>query len=297
VDKASLFVSYRRQDTAGHAGRLVDRLRQEFGRDQVFMDIDIPVGVNFVEHIDRTIGAADVLIVLIGDDWLALRDDREGRRLDDPSDFVRSEIRAALQRGLVVIPVLVERASMPRHRDLPEDIRRLSQLNALELSDSRWDYDVGLLVAQLRTLVVQRVPDRVQPPAPQRSRVGARVGAVVGVAVLLAVIGVGVWAVTTLRGEPGCEPGAGTATISLSPATGPAGTEILVTGRGFAPGKQVSIYFHADQLDTLLPEADGSFALRDRVPTHYAGFPGNTYDVMADQRVTFCEARAEFTVT
>ena len=104
----SIFVSYRRRDTAGHAGRLVDGLRHEFGREQVFLDIDIPPGVDFSDHIDRTIGAARVLVVLIGDDWLNVQDRQGRRRLDDPADFVRTEIRSALHRGLTVIPVLVE---------------------------------------------------------------------------------------------------------------------------------------------------------------------------------------------
>lgn len=143
----TLFISYRREDTAAHAGRLYDRLSDHFGRAQVFMDIDhIEPGEDFVEAINRKVGGCDVAIVLIGPEWLSLTDAAGHRRLDDPEDFVRMEIVAALQRNIRVIPILVGGARMPRKQDLPEELAPLSRRNALEISESRFHADVDRLI-------------------------------------------------------------------------------------------------------------------------------------------------------
>src|SRR5262249_4101286 len=119
--KAKLFINYRREDTAPHAGRLYDRLAAHFGVDQVFMDIDqIDPGEDFVEVINRKIGSCEIAIVAIGPNWLGATDAAGNRRLDDSEDFVRMEIVAALERKIRVIPVLVGGARMPRKQDLPE---------------------------------------------------------------------------------------------------------------------------------------------------------------------------------
>ena len=112
-----LFISYRREDTAPYAGRLYDRLAAHFGDDQVFIDIDqIEPGDDFVEAINRKVGACEIAIVLIGPSWLRVTDASGKRRLDDNDDLVRMEIVAALQRNIRVIPVLVGEAHMPRCR-------------------------------------------------------------------------------------------------------------------------------------------------------------------------------------
>ena len=111
---AKLFINYRREDTAPHAGRLYDRLVDHFGREHVFMDIDhIEPGEDFVEAINRKVGGCDVAIIMIGPEWLTVRDAAGQRRLDDSEDFVRMEIVAALQRNIRVIPILVGSARMP----------------------------------------------------------------------------------------------------------------------------------------------------------------------------------------
>ena len=114
-----IFISYRRDDAAGYAGRLYDRLAAHFGRDRVFMDVEgIEPGVDFVDAIEGAVGSCEVLIVIIGKDWLAA--DAVGkRRLDDPGDFVRIETAAALARNIRVVPVLVDDAEMPRAKQLP----------------------------------------------------------------------------------------------------------------------------------------------------------------------------------
>jgi hypothetical protein len=102
------FLSFRRDDSAAYAGRLCDRLAAHFGKEQIFMDIDrIEPGEDFVEVIKDSIGASSVLIVLIGRQWGSLVDATGARRLDNPEDFVRLEVGAALDKKIRVIPVLV----------------------------------------------------------------------------------------------------------------------------------------------------------------------------------------------
>ncbi len=116
-----IFISYRRDDASGHAGRLFDRLAQRFGPDSVFMDVtDIAPGEDFARVIEDSVGIADLLLAMIGPQWLSASDRAGARRLDDPSDFVRREIAAGLHGDTTVIPVLVRGARMPREDELPE---------------------------------------------------------------------------------------------------------------------------------------------------------------------------------
>lgn len=154
VTGSRIFISYRRGDSSAHAGRLSDRLVAEFGADGVFMDVDtIEPGADFVDYIDDAVGSCDVLIALIGDEWLECRDDIGNRRLEDPDDFVRLEVAAGLERDIRVVPVLVEGATMPRAHELPEPLRRLARRNALEITDTRWRHDVGRLVETIKKVL------------------------------------------------------------------------------------------------------------------------------------------------
>jgi hypothetical protein len=147
---AGIFISYRREGSAGYAGRLAERLREVFGSDRIFRDVEaIEPGVDFVEAIDHAVGSCDVLLALIGPQWLKFSDDSGRPRLEDPSDFVRLEIEAALQRDVRLIPVLVGGASMPSAQELPESLEKLARRQFFELSDRRWDYDVEQLVTGL----------------------------------------------------------------------------------------------------------------------------------------------------
>ena len=93
---AKVFISYRRDDSAGQAGRIQDRLEREFGRDLLFMDVDaIPLGMNFVKVLHEEVAKCGVLLAVIGPNWLELRDEAGNRRLDNPNDFVRIEIAAS----------------------------------------------------------------------------------------------------------------------------------------------------------------------------------------------------------
>jgi hypothetical protein len=147
---ARIFISYRREDSGASAGRLDDRLREHFGRDNVFMDIDtIEPGLDFTEVIERTVASCDILIALIGRQWLTSTDAAGQRRLDDPEDFVRREVATALRRDIRVIPVLVQDTPMPRAATLPDDLQPLTRREALELSDTHFHRDVDELIGVL----------------------------------------------------------------------------------------------------------------------------------------------------
>ena len=149
----NVFVSYRREDSAASAGRLGDRLTRELGDGHVFMDVDgIPLGANFVKHLTAEVATCDVLLTVIGPQWLDVKDESGGRRLDDPDDFVRVEIRAALQRDIPVIPVLLDGTRIPKASTLPEDIRPLVLRNSLDLRHATFQKDLDRLVRQLTLL-------------------------------------------------------------------------------------------------------------------------------------------------
>ena len=123
-----IFISYRREETAYPAGWLFDRLAGRFGGGQVFKDVDsIDPGDDFVDKITRAVGSCDVLLALIGDQWLTITDQDGRRRLDSPEDFVRVEIEAALARNVRVIPILVDGARMPRADELPDSLAKLAR--------------------------------------------------------------------------------------------------------------------------------------------------------------------------
>jgi hypothetical protein len=132
-------ISYRREDSLPVAGRLYDRLEQRFGKENVFMDFDsIQPGLDFRDQIKNTIERSKVVIAVIGPNWLGQKNDTT-RRIDDPADFVRLEVAHALQRGIPVIPVLVNNTRMPKPETLPIDIQALAFRQALPL-DSGQDF-------------------------------------------------------------------------------------------------------------------------------------------------------------
>ena len=156
-----IFISYRREETAYPAGWLYDRLRVRYAG-QVFKDVDsIEPGDDFVEAITRAVASCDVLLALIGDQWLTVTSADGRRRIDDPEDFVRVEIEAALTRNVRVIPILIDGARMPRSEELPENLARLVRRQALDLSPSRFDSDLSRLLKVLdATLLEMRDPPR-----------------------------------------------------------------------------------------------------------------------------------------
>jgi WD40 repeat protein len=169
-----IFISYRREETAYPAGWLFDRLVEHFGQGQVFKDVDsIQLGDDFVEVITAAVARCNVLLALIGDRWLTITGEDGRRRLEDPDDFVRLEIEAALTRNVRVIPVLVEGARMPRVADLPPSLAKLVRRQALELSPSRFTSDTGQLLRVLDSSLAEAQaqqpgtePEAPVPPSP-----------------------------------------------------------------------------------------------------------------------------------
>lgn len=146
---SQFFLSYRRDDSAGFAGRLADRLEAAFGAGSVFRDVDdIRPGEDFQSAIHDHLKAVDAVLVMIGPRWLDARSDK-GRRLDDTADFVRLEIATALDSGKPVIPILVGGALMPGEADLPAPLVGLARRQAVVLSDGGWQGDVARLIASL----------------------------------------------------------------------------------------------------------------------------------------------------
>lgn len=146
MNGGKIFISYRRTDTEGYAGRIYDRLSASFSENQIFMDVsNIKPGDDFVDLIEDAVSSCDVLVALIGRQWLNISDENGRRRLENPNDFVRLEISAALKRKIKVIPVLLHGASMPHATDLPGDLVPISRRNALEIRHASFNIDVGRL--------------------------------------------------------------------------------------------------------------------------------------------------------
>ena len=135
---SKIFISYRREDSGYVAGLLADKLIAKYGQNSVFIDVDnIPLGVDFRHYINDAVGQCDVLLAIIGDSWLSVKSESNERRIDNPADYVRLEISAALQRNIPVIPVLTNNARMPIERDLPDELKPIVYRNATELRSGR----------------------------------------------------------------------------------------------------------------------------------------------------------------
>jgi hypothetical protein len=152
-----VFVSYRRDDVPDATDRLTDSLREQLGPEQVFVDVDnIEIGADFAEIIGDWVARCDVLLAVIGRSWLEVTDGEGRPRIEDPDDYVRLEIEAALHRDVRVVPVLIHGATLPRHTELPETLVPLLQRNALELTRKYWSLDVDELVGALEKLAQEK---------------------------------------------------------------------------------------------------------------------------------------------
>jgi len=149
-----IFISYRRNDTFATAGRLYDRLEAHFGTDNIFLDVDnLLPGVDFVKELRRSIDDCDIILVLIGSTWLDSTDNNGKRKIDNPNDFVRIEIKIALEKNKIVIPVLIEDVEMPRSRSLPEVLKPLASRQASKLVHEQFNTDVKRLIQIVEVLV------------------------------------------------------------------------------------------------------------------------------------------------
>jgi hypothetical protein len=161
-----VFISYRRGETSGQARALNEQLGLRFGEQRIFMDVDsIMPGADFVEKIDEAVKNCGVVLALIGHDW-ARRPGADKFLLEDEDDFVRRELTSALDQGVPVIPILVERTPMPSAECVPERLRPLLRRNALELENARWDADVERLMRAIEAHVALR--EQEQPPPTAR---------------------------------------------------------------------------------------------------------------------------------
>jgi hypothetical protein len=228
-DGGRIFISYRRGDTAGHAGRLSDGLSARFGPESVFMDLDaIAPGTDFEAKIRDEVSACDVVLVLIGDQWSTVSSQDGRRRIDDPGDYVRQEVAAALARdGLTVVPVLVEGARMPAPAELPDDLKRLARINAIELSDQRWRFDIG----RLEDAIARALPRSARAP---RSRRLLRIG----VPAVLLLVAVAVVLGVTLGSDK--EPAPPGPKLSADASSGPpSANQLDALDRTVVPGRSV----------------------------------------------------------
>jgi TIR domain len=150
---SGIFISYRRQDAQSAAGRLYDGLQLAYREKAIFRDVvKISSGVDFVKAIEQALESCSVLLAGIGPRWLKIADAAGARRLDDSNDITRREMEIALKYGVFVIPVLVDGAEMPAEQDLPDGLKSLAHLQAHDLSDKRWEYDLNTLVDRLAQL-------------------------------------------------------------------------------------------------------------------------------------------------
>lgn len=166
MSTTNVFISYRRDDSKGHAGRLFDGLRLRFGDNNVFMDVTtIRAGASFVESIDRALANCDAFVVVVGPHWLSATDHTGRRRLDDSEDYVRTELSRALKCGTRIFPVLVDGARMPAAASLPPDLREFAMKQAIELGEgTAWDPAVRTLVNAVLSIVPNKPGADLLPP-------------------------------------------------------------------------------------------------------------------------------------
>jgi hypothetical protein len=265
-----IFVSYRRDDSRHAAGRLADGLADHFGPARIFRDIEaIAPGSDFTVALDRALASCSVMVVVIGSRWLDMAGADGQRRLDRPDDWIRQEIAVALQRGIPVVPVLLEGTPMPDAAQLPESIRALGRRQALELSDTRWRDDVQRLVRALE-LIVPAPPAPPAPPPPPppgppepstpgwwKTRNG-KIGLWVGAAVLI------VGGLVDQQGGGGV-PSPAPSPSPLPPPPGPAmvvaGTWQAATGVVFEFAQQgEALRFRISRNAAILTEGQGSLS-------------------------------------
>ena len=267
---AGTFISYRRDDAAGYAGRLHESLERRLGG-QLFRDVDtLQPGQDFVKAIEARLAVCKVMLVIIGREWLDARNTAGARRLDDPFDFVRLEIAAGLARtDVLVVPVLVEGASMPAAVQLPDNMQALARRHAVSVRDETWDADVDRLAA---------VVEKVAPPAAldgvARALKPKTIAAVAGAITLLVVLAL--W--MSSRGPSGqpSPPAASTSTSTSAAATpatggGAAGAAYTIDIPRIAEAAFGDLIYSLVSGNVVFRETDNELRVRIRV----SNFGGN----------------------
>lgn len=167
--KKKIFISYRVKDTQAATGRLVDALKQHFDEDQIFLDIDkIEPGLDFTEVISKYLDSSDIMLAIIGPDWMGYNNEKGTYRINELNDWVRTEIATALKRNIRVVPVLLDGANMPDHAILPDELKPLLRRQSYEISNKRWKYDSEELIQYL-----QKALGQVPKPNPRPENIPA----------------------------------------------------------------------------------------------------------------------------
>ena len=181
-----VFISYRREDTGSAAGRVYDRLSRLLPKSNIFFDVNtIHGGEDFVRRIESEIGRSDVALVFIGDKWLEPADPSGRGRLWEPDDFVRAELRAALARPMLILPILVAGARMPKPAQLPEDVQPVTGKNAIPLRHESFDDDAENIVAAV--LGVSAKDRAWEDQGTLRTKIGYGIGGAIAASALLLV--------------------------------------------------------------------------------------------------------------
>ena len=283
-----VFISYRRRDTDGHAGRLAEDLRERYGADRVFIDVDsIGGGADFEQRIELALDSCDAAFVLIGEDWLGRRAGAPARIMD-PDDWVRREVATVLRRpDVTVVPVLVEGAPLPTAADLPPDLERLPRLQAAELSTREWDYRVGQLCE-----VVERVePDVAGGPLRRLVRRSGRAGAA-AIAAVLAAAAVAIAAVVASGGDSGSKATCVNQTIpaasraALTPAAGASGPALKGVYYGSCDGTPWAIAHFPGKVDGVFKRDGDRWRRLGSINDEQCSVPGELLDAW---RLARCE--------
>src|SRR5262245_46719259 len=167
---SKVFISYRRDDSSGYAHAIHTRLLQHFSKDQVFMDVDtMKPGVDFVRAIEKAVGECDVLVALIGKRWTG-GESGGTSRFENTKDYVRLEVSTALARDILVIPVLVDGMTMPDEDRLPTPVQPIARRNAIEISNTRFSYDVDQLINAVRDILAATEAKRKADEEAERNR-------------------------------------------------------------------------------------------------------------------------------
>ena len=301
---SGIFISYRRGDSGPYVGRLGDTLSRHFGPHQVFRDIaTLAPGERFTDRIESELSRCDALLAVIGPGWLTITDEFGRRRLDDPQDLVRQEIAIALRRrDVLVVPVLVGNAAMPRREQLPSDLAALAECNALRITDEGYDHEVARLIGGLERVVsggrAVPSPAAFPPPPTKRTSKSTMPMVLIAVAVVVALlVGLGFIVKNVVSGVSDTIDGfgPGNPTVVLSPSEGPPGTVVNVTGTGYGNEETVEIIFHATEVGTTLANPDGSFTAQITVPD--TPFRDQQFDISATGKTTIRHDSAPFKVT
>lgn len=240
-----VFLSYRRGDVGGYAGRLSDDLRERLGTNSVFQDVTaIELGAAFTVAIDRALDESDAVLAVIGPRWLSAATPQGTRRLFEADDSVRLELTRALQREVRVVPVLVGGADLPAADALPEDLRGLVERQGIALRDESWRQDVESLVGSLRG----------EPVMPNRRPHRWLIATAAAVLLALAGVGIGLWVTSGGNSGQGSRP-----TLTISPDHGRISTAIVVSGTGCPRGRQIDIIFDSKAVTYATCQADDTF--------------------------------------